>query len=86
MCCTQTSPPEESYGKDPENSLRGDAIERQVDQYHGVKQQEQDGDGAEEHHRHKRQARVDWTLRRSMVSKIRYNFQIYRSLLTTKMH
>lgn len=85
MCCTQTSPQEESYGKDPENSPRGggfgdDLGDSKGDDI-GVEQQEQGGDGAEEHQRYKRQARVDWTFRRSRVSKMRYTFRTYGLLL-----
>ena len=86
MCLMQSSPPEESYGKDSgdqRNSFdRGDLEDKVGETFdngsmdpdkidHGVHLHGAD-DGAEEHHRHKRQAMVDWTWRRSMVSKISF--------------
>ena len=50
---------------DPDSivDLNGDEIEKQLDHHHGVEHHH--------HHRQKRQARrVDWTSRRSTVSKI----------------
>jgi len=76
----KSSPPEESYGKDSgdqRNSFdRGDLEDNVGETFdngsmdpdkidHGVHLHGAD-DGAEEHHRHKRQAMVDWTWRRSM--------------------